>query len=144
MTFSIDKSVQPVYDFLAENGNPNANFDKNNVEHVGDFVSGLISGLKFPMEVEESNTKVELFQTKSTDGADIDLYWYTSNKKERNGPAAVYYHGGGFVAGSVSDYDKCLKYYCYESGVSILAVDYRLAPKYKFPIPQDDCYSGLL
>jgi acetyl esterase/lipase len=59
------------------------------------------------------------------------------------GPAVLYLHGGGMISGSVAIYDGPVSHYVSNSGVSMLAVDYRLAPEHPYPVPVEDCYAGL-
>jgi acetyl esterase/lipase len=79
------------------------------------------------------------------DGAQVPLRWYTPQGDDRGtaGPAALYVHGGGMIAGSVDLYDRTIAAYVADSGVPLLAVDYRLAPEYPHPCPTEDVYAGL-
>ena len=51
----------------------------------------------------------------------------------------VYFHGGGYVAGSPSGHKTILAQMALDTKGLIVAVDYRLAPEHPFPAPQDDC-----
>lgn len=53
-------------------------------------------------------------------------------------PTILFFHGGGFVLGSLEGYDLPCRYFCARSGCAILAVDYRLAPEHKFPAAIED------
>ena len=44
----------------------------------------------------------------------------------------VYYHGGGWVAGSIETHDHALRALTNRTGAAILSVDYRLAPEQPF------------
>lgn len=50
-------------------------------------------------------------------------------------PVLVFSHGGGFVVGNLDSHDKICRLLALSSGVAVLAVDYALAPEYKFPRP---------
>ena len=67
----------------------------------------------------------------------------TSRTARTPGPAVLYLHGGGMISGSVAIYDGPVSRYVSNSGVSMLAVDYRLAPEHPYPVPVEDCYAGL-
>lgn len=54
-------------------------------------------------------------------------------------PALIYYHGGGFVTGSLETHDVLCRQLAIHSGVTVLSVDYRLAPEHVFPAAADDC-----
>ncbi|WP_299080791.1 alpha/beta hydrolase [uncultured Paraglaciecola sp.] len=53
-------------------------------------------------------------------------------------PALIYFHGGGFVLGSIESYDKLLAQLCFQSNVVIISVAYRLAPETVFPGAVED------
>ena len=55
-------------------------------------------------------------------------------------PIIVWFHGGGWVIGSVDGSDGTARHIALGSGFAVLSVDYRLAPETKYPGPLDDCY----
>ena len=55
----------------------------------------------------------------------------------------VYYHGGGWVFGSVDEWDASVRALAVASGCDVLSVDYRLAPEHVFPAAVDDAYDAL-
>jgi len=55
----------------------------------------------------------------------------------------VFYHGGGWVVGSLETHDLPLRALTNLAGVAILSVDYRLAPEHPFPTGLQDCYAAL-
>ena len=55
----------------------------------------------------------------------------------------VYFHGGGFVIGSLDGWDPVMRSLANASGCAIVSVDYRLAPEHKFPAAVDDAYAAL-
>jgi len=55
----------------------------------------------------------------------------------------VYYHGGGWVVGSVNSWDACCRLLAVSSGCDVVSVDYRLAPEHVFPAATDDAFSAL-
>ena len=58
-------------------------------------------------------------------------------------PALVYFHGGGFVIGSVDSYDGLCRMMANEGGLRVISVDYRLASEHKFPAAFDDAFAAL-
>lgn len=53
-------------------------------------------------------------------------------------PYAMYFHGGGFVIGSLDTHDVPCRILARESGVTLISIDYRLAPEHKFPAAIED------
>ncbi len=62
---------------------------------------------------------------------------------ERPRGVIVYYHGGGWVIGSLDDYDKLGRLLAQRTGCTVVLVDYRLAPEYRFPVAVDDSWAAL-
>jgi len=56
----------------------------------------------------------------------------------------VYYHGGGWVAGSLDGWDPAVRALAAASGCDVVSVDYRLAPEHAFPAAADDAYDALV
>jgi acetyl esterase len=56
----------------------------------------------------------------------------------------VYFHGGGFVVGSLDSHDTVCRFLATYAGVSVLAVDYRLAPEHPFPAAPDDARAAFM
>jgi acetyl esterase/lipase len=76
------------------------------------------------------------------DGAEIGLSWFRSASP--NGAAAVYLRGGGMILPMLPVYDPAMRAYSAATGVSMLLVDYRVAPEHPHPTPVEDCYTGLV
>jgi acetyl esterase/lipase len=89
-----------------------------------------------------TDVKTTDFQTTTDDGAQVLLRWYAKDGVAAES-AVLYLHGGGMISGSVDIYDGPVSRYVSSSGVSMLAVDYRLAPEHPYPVPVEDCYVGL-
>ena len=56
----------------------------------------------------------------------------------------VYFHGGGFVLGSLTSADSVCRFLAKHAGVSVLAVDYRLAPEHRFPAAIEDARTAFM
>lgn len=57
-------------------------------------------------------------------------------------PTILYFHGGGWILGSLEGYDLACRYFCARSGCAVVAVDYRLAPEHKFPAAIEDALAA--
>ncbi|HLJ01816.1 MAG TPA: alpha/beta hydrolase fold domain-containing protein, partial [Solirubrobacteraceae bacterium] len=55
----------------------------------------------------------------------------------------VYYHGGGWVLGSLDQYDTLARELAHRAGAAVVLVDYRLAPEHRFPTAVDDAWAAL-
>jgi acetyl esterase len=55
----------------------------------------------------------------------------------------VYYHGGGYLLGSLATHDAICRDLASDSGALIVSVDYRLAPEHRFPAAVEDCVAAL-
>ncbi len=57
-------------------------------------------------------------------------------------PTILYFHGGGWVIGSLEGYDLPCRYFCARTGCTLVSVDYRLAPEHKFPAAIEDAVAA--
>jgi acetyl esterase len=55
-------------------------------------------------------------------------------------PVFIYLHGGGWVFGTIDQSDNVCRYFTRTVGCIVISVDYRLAPKHKFPAAVEDAY----
>lgn len=60
------------------------------------------------------------------------------------GPAILWMHGGGFVMGTAAQDDAICRRFAQRHGATVVAVDYRLAPEHRFPVPLEDCHDALM
>lgn len=68
---------------------------------------------------------------------------YRPEEGDRPLPAIVYFHGGGWVFGSVERNDALGRDLATRNGAVVISVDYRLAPDHPFPAAADDGWSVL-
>ena len=74
-------------------------------------------------------------------GQDIPIRVYEP-REARQGerfPILVWFHGGGFVIGDLDTHDHACRVLATQADCMVVAVDYRLAPEFKFPAAVDDC-----
>ena len=53
-------------------------------------------------------------------------------------PTLIYYHGGGFVIGTIETHDSTCRRLANRSRCQVISIDYRLSPEHPFPAPTDD------
>ncbi|MDX9871603.1 MAG: alpha/beta hydrolase fold domain-containing protein [Clostridia bacterium] len=57
------------------------------------------------------------------------------NDEKNDKPCIIYFHGGGFIVGGLDSHDGIVSRLCLYSGANVVAVDYKLAPEFKYPVP---------
>ena len=57
-------------------------------------------------------------------------------------PGLLWIHGGGYVLGRASQDDALCARFAQRLGVTVVSVDYRLAPAHPFPTPVEDCFAA--
>jgi acetyl esterase len=60
--------------------------------------------------------------------------YYPSQPGVADGGALIYLHGGGFIVGSLDQFDTAMRRLSEGSGAQVYAVDYKLAPEYQWPV----------
>jgi acetyl esterase len=60
------------------------------------------------------------------------------------GGTTVYFHGGGWVTGTLDLFDPVCRCLAASSGTQVISVDYRLAPEAPFPAAVDDAWAALV
>jgi acetyl esterase len=89
---------------------------------------------RMPLEVQDLSL--------SGPGGPLAARLYVPVEASLPGPLLVYFHGGGWVQGSVSSHDQACRVLAHLSGVRIVSVDYRLAPEHPFPAAADDALAA--
>jgi len=71
--------------------------------------------------------------------AGVDGCWCRPSASSSAARVIVYFHGGGYVVGSVHSYKNVLAELALTADAWVFGVDYRLGPENTFPAAQDDC-----
>lgn len=58
-------------------------------------------------------------------------------------PVLVYFHGGGWVLGSIETHDCLCRCLANAAGVKVISVEYRLAPEHRYPAAAEDAYAAV-
>ena len=74
----------------------------------------------------------------------IAARFYRAQDGGRPSPLLVFFHGGGWMLGSVDGYDTVCRRLAVKGGCAVLSVDYRLAPETTFPGAVNDAYAAAL
>jgi len=65
-----------------------------------------------------------------------------ANSQARDLPAVLYFHGGGFVVGTLDTHDTVCRRLAVDTGAAIVSLDYRLAPEHPYPAAVEDAYAA--
>ena len=57
-------------------------------------------------------------------------------------PALVYFHGGGWTIGDLDTHDVLCRSLSAQTGMVVVAVDYRMGPEHRFPTAYLDCLAA--
>ena len=106
---------------------PGAELRKEFEEGRGLVSLPIPSGIRITDHIVKSN------------GAEIKVREYAPESIGNIYPAVVYFHGGGWVIGSIETHEAFTGFLAKELKAKIFSVDYRLAPEHPFPIPLVDC-----
>jgi len=85
------------------------------------------------------NLEITQLQIPSRDGQPLAARCY-QQASATQAPRAVllYFHGGGYVVGSLDSHDTLCRRLALAGDFAVLAADYRLAPEHKFPTAFND------
>ena len=105
-----------------------------------------------PEEARSWDAKVARLLTKSSEwtgrtenirvpgpGGDITVRIYIPIQKTSQ--LLLYFHGGGWVVGNLDQFEYTCRLLATKTCRTVISVDYRLAPEYKFPAAVEDCYA---
>lgn len=115
----------------------------------GDDVVAARSQLEILTASLKQNIKVAEVTDISIPGPDGAIparhYRPEANAARSGGSTAallVFYHGGGFALGSIDTHDNQCRLICRDGGLSVLSIEYRLAPENKFPAAVVDAFAA--
>ncbi len=77
-----------------------------------------------------------------SDFGPIPARFYRATKDKSPCPLLVYFHGGGFMLGTLALYDTTCRRLAAQGNCAVLSVDYRLAPETQFPGAVLDAYAA--
>jgi versiconal hemiacetal acetate esterase len=98
--------------------------------------NALVANLSFPTP----DTTVTAEDKKIS--ADVTVRIYTPSGYAGGKPVGLFSHGGGWVFGDLEGEDDLCRHVAKKAGVVVVSVDYRLAPKHRYPAALDDCLAA--
>ena len=113
----------------------------DNISKARDNMAAKAVGLADPASQNVHRTEIFAVQP---DGPNVRCLLYQPKADEdKTGAGYLHIHGGGYLFGSPDGSDLSNLLIASKLGVTVLSVDYRLAPEHPIPAPLDDCYTGL-
>ena len=85
--------------------------------------------------------RVEDFTIASSGGHALPVRLYVPSAQPKG--LIVYFHGGGWVVGTVAGFHPLTATLAQRTGCAVLSVDYRLAPEHPFPAPVEDALAAI-
>jgi len=76
-------------------------------------------------------------QSEAVDAGGVPARWFSTPSGDPS-RVVLYFHGGGYVIGSIDSHRPLLERLAVATGGRILALDYRLAPEHPFPAAVED------
>ncbi|MCW1428164.1 alpha/beta hydrolase [Novosphingobium sp. JCM 18896] len=114
--------------------NPRPVFNDAMMVMIRQMPSDAMAGLDLPVgELGEIRDV-----TMAGPGGDIALRLYDPRADRAPGPVVVFYHGGGFVVGSIDTHAGLAAEMARQLDLPVISVEYRLAPEHKWPSAPDD------
>jgi acetyl esterase len=140
----LDRHARRFLEMLAAAGQAKGRYD--DVEERRAALTNLADMVDPPGTVEVGGVRDHLMAVKSNGGTDghVTLRTYSPlGQPERVLPGFLFFHGGGWVAGSLDTHDGLCRRLANETGCRVIAVDYRLAPDHPFPFGIADAVAAL-
>lgn len=75
-----------------------------------------------------------------TDDGPIPARFYRASKDKKPCPLLVFFHGGGWMVGSLEGYDTTCRRLAVKANCAVMSIGYRLAPETQFPGAVHDAY----
>jgi acetyl esterase/lipase len=135
----LDRHARRFLEMLAAAGEARGRYD--DVEERRSALTNLANLVDPPGTVEIGGVRDHLLAV--ADGH-ITLRVYSPlGAPSRTLPGILFFHGGGWVAGSLETHDGLCRRLSNETGCRVIAVDYRLAPQHPFPCALKDAVAAL-
>ena len=84
----------------------------------------------------------EVHTVEDTDAEGVPIRIYRPVDTDEPSMALVYFHGGGWVTGSIETHDGPARAIAKRAGIVVVSVGYRLAPEHPFPAGLNDAWTA--
>ena len=120
---------------------------ENNVPEVENLTPIELREMRASMATVPSEHQVQIHHineiTIKSESRELKLRIYSNKNDDDNQPLIIFFHGGGFVMGDLDSHDLLCRHLTKKSECKLIAVDYSLAPEYKFPCSLEDSINAV-
>ena len=88
----------------------------------------------------DEDVSVKKFYIPGYDGAKLKTFLIEPKNADKELPCIIFYHGGGFLLRASKTHYQIAKWYAKRVGCRVVFADYRLLPKYKYPVAIEDSF----
>ena len=115
--------------------------------------SGSVVGRLYPMLNaayrmqkcrSDDSVNVKEYKIEGFGGKNIQALVIEPKEYRENLPCILFFHGGGFLMSASSAHYQIAKWYAKRANCKVVMPDYRLMPKYRYPVAIEDCYNSYL
>ncbi len=131
-TLYVRPDVRAFLDMMA--ANPRPVFNDELMAQIRQMPAEAMAGLDLPVGEMAEIRDV----TMAGPGGEIAMRLYDPRATREAGPVVVFYHGGGFVVGSIDTHAGLAAEMARQLDLPVISVEYRLAPEHKWPAAPDD------
>ena len=101
------------------------------------FIETGFDKVKLAEGLQETNIIIPGYQN-----GNIEITIYEPEHMEKHAPCLIYFHGGGYVLKAAPYHKNLICQYALQTPCRVIYVDYRLAPRYPFPVGVEDCFAA--
>lgn len=100
------------------------------------LLAGVLAGNLPPPSVEHVDREIP------SPAGPLRARLYAPGALPASSPGILFFHGGGWVTGSVTTHDGLCRRLAHQARCRVVSVEYRLAPEHPFPAAADDAVSA--
>jgi acetyl esterase/lipase len=102
----------------------------------------IVAGIMDAFGPTLAGTMVDAVDALTPDGRRVAGEWVRGQGVHRTDAAIYYIHGSGYALRSPRTHRRLTSWLSRLTGLPVFSVDYRLAPRHRFPIAADDVHAG--
>jgi acetyl esterase len=118
--------------------NPRPPMNEQTIAMIRKIPKETIAQMMSASEVDIGTLAIDRGYSFPGPGGAIELRMFDSRASREPGPVLVFYHGGGFVVGSIGTHAALAAEMARQLDMPVVSVEYRLAPEHKWPAAPDD------